>query len=894
MSPERHQRVMSILADAMECNTGEREDLLAQLGTEDESLQEEVLRLLSHKTVAQGFLEQSLVDGALCDLPDEEESVIGRRIGPYLIIDEIGRGGMGAVYLAKRSDDEYQRQVAIKLIKPGMDSDLIQRRFRNERQILANLDHPNIARLFDGGTTDDGRAFLVMEYISGEPIDVYADTQKLLTTERLKLFLAVCEAVQYAHRNQVIHRDLKPSNILVNKEGVPKLLDFGIAKFLSASPAAMNAEAITSAWRILTPEYASPEQMRGEQSSVASDIYSLGAVLYELLTGHRPYRFAELDRSNEMPHAVVPREAEKPSSVISRFAEHPTKNGAQPRTTTPASVSETRDGAPEKLRRRLRGDLDNIVLMALRKDPRRRYASVEDFSDDLRRHLQRQPVRARKDSLVYRGKKFFQRNRTSVISASAVAVLCLLIGISLNFFIQPVKPSITSIGVMPFVNVGNAPETQYLADGLTISLIQYLSRLPNLKVPGHNSVARFQGQAIDPSAAAKALHVNTLMRGRATTSGLTLSVQVELIDAASGQIIWSKRFDGKVSEALLLQQQIAQDVAQSLGFIGAEARASLQQPNPHSAEAYQLYLKGNYFWGLRTELGLTKAIEHFQAAIDRDPNYALAYSGLANSYGLLGAYRIYKPDEAFPKARIAALKAIELDGNLAEGYTSLALVSWLYEWNWPAADQAFRRSIELNPSYVTAHHWYGLFLAEMGRFEEAIASEQRALDRDPLSVYVNADLGRVYFYARRYEESLVQYRKTAEMNPNFGAFYQEVGQLYEQTGMLDKYITEAHPDLKEAQEFRQLVQRGRQTYLQKVFLIRWKPIRHLSWGEYCELARISARLGKKDEAFQMLERVYQVRDHFMSQINVDPAFDSLRSDPRFDELLRRMNLKPGG
>jgi serine/threonine protein kinase/tetratricopeptide (TPR) repeat protein len=887
-SPEKHQRVMSILADVMECDTGERENLLAQWCGHDESLRQEVECLLRDETPAQGFMEEPLLNVAMGLQTEEEESLLGTHIGPYLIIDEIGRGGMGDVYLARRSDDEYQRRVAIKLIKRGMDSNLIQRRFRNERQILANLDHQHIARLYDGGTTEDGRAFLVMEYVSGEAIDVYADTQKLSTTERLKLFLAVCDAVQYAHRQQVIHRDLKPSNILVNKEGVPKLLDFGIAKFLDGEAA---ADATTLAWRLLTPEYASPEQIRGEQSTVASDVYSLGAVLYELLTGHRPHPLTKRRGSDGMAHPIVTREPERPSSIVSRIEGRATRSRAQPRTITPESVSESRDGAPERLRRSLRGDLDNIVLMALRKDPQRRYASVEDFSNDLRRHLARQPVLARKDSLGYRGRRFFERNRTSVISAAVVAVVCLLIGVSLNFFTRHTKPPITSIGVLPFVNVGQDQQVEYLADGLTISLIDYLSRLPHLNVPGHNSVRRYKGQALDSIAAGRALKVDTLMLGRATTNGETLSVSVEVIDAPTNQIIWNKRFDGRVSEVLLLQQQIAEEVTRSLGLtISAEARAQFHRPNTRNAEAYRLYLRGDYFWNLRTELGLARATDLFRGAIDQDPNYALAYSGLANSYGLLGAYRSLKPDEVFPKARNAALRARELDADLAEAYTSLAFVSWLYEWDWAAADQAFRRAIELKPSYVLAHHWYGLYLAEMGRFEEAIASEKRALERDPLSVYVNADLGRVYYYARRYDDAFAQYRKTIEMNPNFGGFYSELGELYEQTDMFDEYISAVNPVVAHAEAGRQLfAQRGRKGYWEEI----WRQISNRSphrWTEYYELARVAARLGKKDKAFENLNRAYDVRDHFMTQLKVDPILDPLRSDPRYHELLRRMNL----
>jgi serine/threonine protein kinase len=345
----------------------------------------------------------------------------GEQIGPFRVEREIGRGGMGAVYLAQQNDNHYQRQVAIKVIKRGMDSDEIVRRFRNERQILANLTHPNIAGLYSGGTTDGGLPFFVMEYVAGKPINEYCAAQDLSIEERLKLFRTVCSAISYAHQNLVIHRDLKPTNILVTDDGVPKLLDFGIAKLLKADDEAPLTETML---RVMTPEYASPEQARGESMTTASDVYSLGVVLYELLTGRRPYRL-----KNRLPHEIAQiiseRVPERPSLAVSRAEEMP--DGAASTTKTQAT-GQSSPGELSKRRRSLRGDLDNIILMAMRKDPARRYQSVEQFSEDIRRHLERLPVRARKDTFDYRASRFIQRNRLGVAAAAAV-ILVLTAGI---------------------------------------------------------------------------------------------------------------------------------------------------------------------------------------------------------------------------------------------------------------------------------------------------------------------------------------------------------------------------------------------------------------------------------------------------------------------------------
>ena len=437
LSPERWRQVKELLGAALECEPHQRPAFLAKACAGDAQLRAEVESLLTLEEEAASFIEAPAFEVSPHDIDTPTRgyetslstpppaSIAGQRIGPYKVLREIGHGGMGAVYLASRADDQYRKQVAIKFIKRGMDTEFVLQRFRNERQILAALDHPNIAHLLDGGTTEDGLPYLVMEYIEGTPLDTYCDSHKLITIERLKLFRQVCAAVHYAHQRLVVHRDLKPSNILVTAEGTPKLLDFGIAKLLAPELAGQTLDPTSPALRLMTPAYASPEQVRGEPITTASDVYALGVVLYELLTGHRPYRF-----KSELPHeimrAICEDEPARPSTAITRIEEVRSTDGAMPITLTPETVSQTRDGQPDKLRRKLKGDVDNIVLMALRKEAQRRYPSVEQFSEDLKRHLEGLPVIARKATLGYRSAKFIQRNKWGV--ATAALILATLVG----------------------------------------------------------------------------------------------------------------------------------------------------------------------------------------------------------------------------------------------------------------------------------------------------------------------------------------------------------------------------------------------------------------------------------------------------------------------------------
>jgi non-specific serine/threonine protein kinase/serine/threonine-protein kinase len=444
---EREQQIELISHAALARDNGERDTFIKQACAGDPELQNEVKARIAMLEKTQAYqltnnsqtfvtgdnpnLEsttQLFSDAATMGLTEEEQSslFIEPTVGQYRIIRILGQGGMGTVYLAHRADEQYKKKVAIKVVRFGLDTEFVIKRFRNERQILASLDHPNIARLLDGGATQDGRPYFVMEYVEGKPITEYADDHRLSTVERLKLFRKVCSAVHYAHQNLVIHRDIKPGNILVTADGVPKLLDFGIAKLLNPELADQPIEATIAAVRLMTPEYASPEQAKGEPVTTASDIYSLGVLLYQLLTGHRPYRFA--NRSPEdMAQVICQQNPERPSTAINRSETVLTSDGSSFEI-TPEQVSKSRDGNLDKLRKRLAGDIDNIVLMAMRKEPERRYSSVDQFSNDIRRHLEGSPVIARQDTFGYRTSKFIRRNKAAM-GAALLILVTLIAGI---------------------------------------------------------------------------------------------------------------------------------------------------------------------------------------------------------------------------------------------------------------------------------------------------------------------------------------------------------------------------------------------------------------------------------------------------------------------------------
>lgn len=768
--PLRDKQIRTLFDEIISHGAGDVEERLSKLCA-DEALCSEVRELLYADGRDGEFLQAAALEVSANEIISElsafdVDPVIGKFVGQYLIVKTLGHGGMGTVYLAERADGEYRKLVAIKILRAGSLTKTSLQRFHNERQILANLEHPNIARLIDGGSTDTGLPYFVMEYVNGSPVDRYCDEHDLDLDRRLKIFGEICNAVEFAHSHSVIHRDIKPSNILVGRDGVPKLLDFGIAKLeVGNSLTASTATAL----RVMTPEYASPEQMRGMRVTAASDIYSLGVLLYELLTRRRPY---DINRTSpyDVVQAICEEQPIPPSRAVPGLlnADRRNRNAEFDPPEDAGKIGEQDRLSPSASRILHSEDLDNIILKALRKEPTRRYASVREFAEDLARYQAGRPVFARQESVIYRGRRFITQHQAALTLTVGIALVFSLIGFGASY-------------------LGSGPQA-------------------------------------------------------------TPTLNERLLDRRLG---------------------------------GTD--------NP---DARDLYIQGRVLWEQRSS-SMVRALELFQQAIDRDPQFSLAYSGVSNCYFLLGVWNSVPPHIAFPKAKEASLRAIELAPESSEAHLSLAMVHWLYEYDWRSAEREFRTAIELNPNYARASHWHGLFLAEMGRFEDAIAAERRAVEMEPESVPINADLARVYYYARRYDESLAQYRKVMAMDPNSNAFYEEFRELYQTIGNMEDWarLAEASGELRSEVLRKAFDEGGYDTFVRK-----WLEIISDQYGghapgglHYIEAER-HAYVGNYDQAIECLTKALEGREHRMAQLRVNPRFDVLRDDPRFVDLVRRMNF----
>ena len=787
---------------------------------------------------------------------------VGQRLSHYHLRQILGAGGMGVVYQAW--DEHLDRDVAVKVLRPGtLTDERARRRFRKEALLLSKLSHPSIAVIHDFDS-QSGVDFLVMEHIPGTTLHCMLMRGALPEAEALRLGVQLAEGLAVAHNVGILHRDLKPTNLRVMPDGRLKILDFGLALFRQPSSDAAAAETPTQGL-LGTPAYMSPEQLMEQPATRQSDIFSFGIVLYEMLSGAHPFRRKSTIETAE----AILRETE-PS--LSRYRELPEL-------------------------------LEHVLKKMLAKDPKLRYQSVHEVHTDLTRLLEPiggtsiapPPTAQRKRSRLRRPHDW----ALGVVGAGVVVVA--LVGGVFTGLRHADKPetgaprSEASVAVLPFADMSSGGDLEYFCDGITEQIISSLTEVEGLRVTARTSAFAFKGRNVDAREIGQRLGAKQLVEGSMRKVGDRLRVTVQLVNTSDGFQVWSKSYDPDLADALEVQEEIARDVARALeiGLAGAPwaLPATRATVDP---EAYHLYLRGRFLWNKRTPESLAAAIGYFEQALARDPRFALAHVGLADAYTLLGVYGNMRPAEARTKARAAVAKALALDDTLAEAHASFGLLQAM-EWNWAAAEDEYRRALELKPGYATARCWYALLLVERGQADEALVQIRHARDLDPLSPYVNVAYGTTLYLARRYDEAARQLETTLEMNPESTPAYETLAYVYAAGGAPERALQAARrgadlaggptPGLGYVLASSGKAQEARVVLDTLVHL--WEQ----GSGSPGRIAVVYAGLGNRDRALEWLEKACREHDAWIAQLKVDPLFDGLRSDPRFGELLRKVGLE---
>ena len=880
MTPERWQKIERVFHEALELSAFERADFISKATGSDGELRAEVEKLISQFDEASSFIEEPLYDsaknGILLDLLDErlDDPMLGKILGSYRIEREIGRGGMGAVYEAVRADGEFRLRVALKVVKRGIDTDFVLRRFRNERQILAALDHPFIIRLIDGGTTDDGRPYFVMDFIDGLTLYRYCDKNRLKVEERLELFLRVCEAVEYAHEKLIIHRDLKPSNIFITNDGSPRLLDFGIAKLLDPEMASDTLQPTATALRMMTVDYASPEQVRGEKVTYSMDVYSLGVILFELLTGNRPYKLKSRS-PHDVARAVCDDEPVLPSIAANTADSELAVVRVNPSAPTLAVFSDDNGETRAQISERLRGDLDNIILKALRKDPAERYESVAAFRDDIERHLRGESVVAEYQFPGPRKKA----EAELLPDSKLVAVLPLTV--------------MNHSGVE---NTGDA----YLTVGLADAIITRLTSVRKLTVRPTSSITRYNEQQINPFRAGMELGVEFVLDGRIRRFGDRLRISLQLLDVKKVTAIWAGQFDERLTDVLEMEDAISEQVAAALiPQLTGEDKRKLARRGTNNAKAYEAYLRGRFYWNQFTITSFGKAIEAFKEAAEIDPNYALAHVGIADFYVWANIYGLIPASEYYDNAIHALEQALAIDDQLGEAYASYGLV--VNNMFRPAeAERHLLNALELAPHYPHAFEWYSALLVASGRFAEGIVAIKKAEELDPLSLrtmtlvawttYQTGDMvsalkkaeeiisldenypqghmqrGYVLCELNRGDEAVVEIERAMELMPGSALVQYYLCFAYAAAGR--------HADAKRLAD--EMTAMAETSFVKPMFI---------------GLAKVST--GEFDKAFEYLNIAVDDRDPWLVWLTTEPKLERIRSDRRYSELVARTKIEEG-
>jgi serine/threonine-protein kinase len=854
MTPERWHQIDALVDAALARPPDERAAFLAQACVSDEALRHEVESLLAASEQAQSFIEAPPEAAAANWLAAERTRVmVGRTLGHYQIQAQIGAGGMGEVWRAL--DTRLDRAVAIKILPEQLahNSEAL-RRFEREAKAVAALSHPNILAIHDFGT-EAGVSYAVMELLAGETLRDCLRRSSLRWHQAVEIGAALAEGLAAAHAKGIIHRDLKPENIFLTKDGQVKILDFGIARVKHV--VAPNAETVTATTQpgtvLGTIGYMSPEQVRGEVADVPSDIFSCGSVLYEMLSGQRPFARATA--------------AETMAAIL-------------------------KDEPPPLHGKKLPANLERVIRHCLAKQPNERYQAARDLAFDLKAMGSGEAITA-----PLRPQRSLRLVRLAAWLGAAAGMALLLLALWLFGWRREL--TMDSIAVLPLVNASGDEEAEYLSDGITESLISSLAQLPTLKVMAQSAVFRYKGKEIDPQKVGQEMNVRTVLTGRLSQRAETLTIGMELVNAADGARLWGAQYNPKLTDVMTVQSEIAKRVSEKLRLVlTGEQERRLTKRYTQNPDAHQLYLKGRYQLEKYTEAGIKQGLAYFQQAVDLDPNYALAYVGQADAYFNLSS-TLSPPEEAMPRARGAALRALQLDETLAEAHAILATIKKSSDWGqWEESERAFQRAIELNPSYASAHNEYGAFLVVLGRFEEALVEMKRAQELDPLSPFFRVGVVWPLLFGRQYDQAIDQLQKIIAWNPDFVNAHLNLGWAYAYKGRYDEAIAALQQakaldkrwDISAALGYA-YAKAGNRDEAQKVLgeLQERAKREHVS---HCGFAMIQVGLGEKDEAFAALQNAYAAREDHLLLLKVDPFYDDLRSDPRCTALLRRLQLAP--
>jgi serine/threonine protein kinase/Flp pilus assembly protein TadD len=885
MDSERLKQIEEIYHAALGIAPAEREAFFKTACIEDADLRHEVESLLACEIGCGDFLD-ALPQTLAAEVFSEHEkrtNLTGRKISHYKIKQLLGKGGMGEVYLAE--DIKLDRKAALKILPPALAADKERMsRFVREAKSASSLNHPNILTIYEINEFE-GIHFIATEFIDGKTLNYYVKDNPLNFKSVLEIAIQIASALNEAHSAGIVHRDIKPDNVMIRPNGLVKILDFGIAKLFGSGNQPMfdrEAETVNKSVTgqgviIGTANYMSPEQACGKAVDARSDIFSFGVVLYEMLSGDLPF---EGGTAMETIGAILHKEPKPLNSDV-----------------------------PLKI--------EKIIGKCLRKERDKRYQTIKNVCDDLKdakreldfQRLERTdaPDRTEPKTQILQATTADEFNQTTTnqtvsnnLPANYLLIglfgLIVLFGSFFAYRSLTATKQIESIAVLPFTSESGNADIEYLSDGMTETLIKSLSNLSNLNVKPRSSVFRYKGKDTDLRTIAGELEVQAILNGHVVERGDGLMLSLELIDVQRNSVIWTEQYNRNTSELVSLQSDIARDVLSELET--KLSKTDLQKATKsytNNNEAYQLYLKGRFYWNQRTGENLKKAIEEFGAAVKLDPNYALAYVGLADSYSLLEQYTGALPSETLPQAKAYAELAVQIDEQLAEAHTSLGFVFYSL-WKWDEAEKEFKRAIELNPKYPTARHWYYIYLREVGRYDEALAEIKRAQELDPMSLVINVSLTRAYLLTGDVNSFIEQSKRIMELHPNYAPNYSYLGLAYVKQERHAEAIAEARKAVELERSGLTLsvlgyinAVSGKQSEAKAILKeLEERHARRAALGR--EVAAVYAGLGENDQAFAWLERDLNVRSGELAAMTAMPVYDSLRKDRRYADLLRRMNL----